>query len=276
MALFADAGVPIIVFLGPRRILLASALVALAALPALALAAPAGLAGACEEWVPVAALSPSERAVTLGGPCAGIRPGAQMTSPAGCTFNFVFADAASRLYIGTAGHCVNGVGDRVEGAGLGAFGTVVFQLNDGVGNDFALIAIDAAKYGSVTPAMCHWGGPTSGEPAAPALGDALKQYGHGIALGQLQETRPREGTLTLWRENSWRALAPITNGDSGSPLLFATGEAAGVVTHLSTEFSSGEPLTVLANASGTRFARAVALAEAGTGLDLTLLTAPLA
>lgn len=256
-------------------------LASLAALPALALASNAGSA-ACETFVPVfaeaAPLLPEAPFLLPGngGPCPGIRPGAQMTSPSGCTFNFVFTDAEARLYIGTAGHCVNGVGERVEGAGLGAFGTVVFALNEGVGNDFALIAIDADKYAQVTPAMCHWGGPTSGEPASPALGDALKQYGHGIALGQLQETRPREGALTLWRETSWRALAPITNGDSGSPIMFATGEAMGVVTHLATEFSSGEPLTAAANASGTRFARAVALAEAGTGLDLTLVTAPLA
>ncbi|MGH2830132.1 MAG: hypothetical protein ACRDJM_06585 [Actinomycetota bacterium] len=49
----------------------------------------------------------------LSGPCPGIRPGARMTWPAGCTMNFVFrGSTANDVYIGTAAHCVGYVGSR--------------------------------------------------------------------------------------------------------------------------------------------------------------------
>ena len=39
--------------------------------------------------------------------CVGqIRPGARMTSPAGCTMSWVFQDNLGRFYQTTAGHCV--------------------------------------------------------------------------------------------------------------------------------------------------------------------------
>ena len=42
----------------------------------------------------------------------GIRPGAWMLSPSGCTMNFIFT-RNGQYAIGTAGHCVDKVGDHV-------------------------------------------------------------------------------------------------------------------------------------------------------------------
>ncbi len=255
-----------------RRYLVAG-LAVLAAVPAAYAVADA--TAACETWIPVA--TPPLPLPQPSGACPGIRPGARMDAPSGCTYNFVFQDAASKLYIGTAGHCVSAAGDRVSAAGIGEFGTVRYAIAQDVGTDFALIEIDADKYAQVTPAMCHWGGPTAADDGAAPLGTGTKQYGHGVVLGQNDATRARQGELIVWESAYWRATHPVTGGDSGSPMMLADGRAAGVVTHLSFSFSYPDhPESAASTSSGTRLQRAIALAEGATGLDLTLLTAPLA
>lgn len=211
------------------------------------------------------------------GPCPGIRPGARMNEPAGCTYNFVFTDDAGKLYIGTAGHCVDGIGQRASAAGVGEFGTVAYAIATDVGTDFAIIAIDQDKYDQVTPAMCHWGGPTRADPDAVTLGTGTKHYGHGLVLGQNDATRARQGALIVWEKAYWRATNAVTGGDSGSPMLLHDGSAVGVVTHLSASFSYPDhPESAATTSSGTRLTHGLQLAEAATGIRLTLLTAPLA
>ncbi len=202
-----------------------------------------------------------------------IRPGALMTSPAGCTMNWVFRDDLGGLYIGTAGHCVGSAGRPVRLSGIGTIGTSVYALNAGLGRDFALVKIDPALHHLVDPTLCKWGGPTSVVGDHPTPGTAgqhvMLQYGHGIVYGTTSATRARafEGVMSGSTIDMRGASA---GGDSGSPIMLATGEAAGVLTH-------GFPVPVGPNVGlgltyGGRIDVAMARAEAALGIDLTLLT----
>jgi hypothetical protein len=164
----------------------------------------------------------------------GIRPGAWMLSPSGCTMNFVFGSGTD-LYIGTAGHCAN-VGDRVTLIALPGvlmeIGTTVISHNNDIGDDFALVKIDQSMIDLVNPSMTHWGGPTSN--GQPAIGDAVVHSGHGLVIGT--GGTPRAGVVTYTGPGDggdafgWDgAAAP---GDSGSAVRNVTGAAAGDLTHL--------------------------------------------
>src|ERR1700741_2363730 len=84
-----------------------------------------------------------------------IQPGAKVFfGTTQCTLNFVYKTSAGKLYIGSAGHCAKNTGMRAKDENEHEFGTVVYTINSTTTNDdFALIDIDAAKYGAVTPAV---------------------------------------------------------------------------------------------------------------------------
>lgn len=191
-----------------------------------------------------------------------IQPGAQMTAPNGCTMNFVFADQAGRLYIGTAGHCAN-VGQTVSVGGLANIGSIVWDSNAA---DFAMAEIKPALYGQVSPAVRHWGGPTG--VAAPALLDVVYHYGYGIGYGISELTRPRVGELTQSDDQEFLIESLATFGDSGSPFINDDGEAVGVVS----QFALGQGHTD----SGPTVAFIIQRAQVEKGLTLSLVTAPLA
>jgi hypothetical protein len=192
---------------------------------------------------------------------AGIRPGAWMISPAGCTMNFVFGSAAGNLpknlsaprraaarllgraasgggtYIGTAGHCTK-VGDEVTLIAapgiLMNIGRTVKSVNAGIGNDFALVKVRPQMVQYVNPSMAHVGGPTGSK--TPVFGDPVVHTGHGTVIGT--GGTPRPGVVT-WegadqgREVNgygWHGAALF--GDSGSPVRHANGLAVGNLTHL--------------------------------------------
>ncbi|WP_034271584.1 hypothetical protein [Haloechinothrix halophila] len=114
---------------------------------------------------------------------AGIRPGAWIISPAGCTANFVFGTDGD-YSIGTAGHCAE-VGDEVTiiaAPGIVmAIGTTVTSVDNGVGDDFALIDIYPEMQQHVNPSMAHFGGPTG--VGDPQFGDLVTHTGHGVVIG---------------------------------------------------------------------------------------------
>ena len=68
--------------------------------------------------------------------------------PYGCTANFVYTNG-SQYYIGTAGHCVDKVGQAVYmqvnspgvGASIANVGNVTKFVNGGVGNDYSVIPL---------------------------------------------------------------------------------------------------------------------------------------
>lgn len=166
----------------------------------------------------------------------GIRPGSWEISPYGCTMNFVFAKGSS-LGIGTAGHCVDRVGQHVilltlapggRNPVLVDVGPVVARRDNGVGDDFALV--------SINPVLKPWVNATTAVVAGPCgrytgFGpQTVWHYGHGLVIGT--GGTPRAGVALTWKTNAfgWDGLAIF--GDSGSPVRVTDLKAAGDLTHL--------------------------------------------
>lgn len=173
---------------------------------------------------------------TSGLAFTGIRPGAWIIAPAGCTTNFVFGRKGD-YSIGTAGHCAD-VGDEVTLIAapgvLMNIGKTVKSVDNGIGNDFALIDIYPRMQQYVNPSMAYFGGPTSA--GDPRFGDLVEHAGHGLVVGT--GGTPRAGIVVYRGSGETRrgdafawdgAAAP---GDSGSSVRLTTGEAAGNLTHL--------------------------------------------
>ena len=172
----------------------------------------------------------------------GIRPGSWMISPSWCTLNFVFAGVDA---IGTAGHCTK-TGDEVTIIAapgiLMNIGKTTKSVDNGIGNDFALIDVYPQMEQYVNPSMAIVAGPTGSR--GPRLGDPILHVGHGLVIGT--GGTPRAGVVTypnfpvlsdLFRQNKTDADAygwngAVAPGDSGSGARAATGEAVGNVTHL--------------------------------------------
>ncbi|MGH3646723.1 MAG: hypothetical protein ACRDTM_06065 [Micromonosporaceae bacterium] len=173
---------------------------------------------------------------TSGLAFTGIRPGAWILEPAGCTANFVFGSPGS-YHIGTAGHCAE-VGDVVTIIAapglLMTIGKTVKSVDGGIGNDFALIQIYSSMQQHVNPSMAYFGGPTGA--GSPQFGDICEHAGHGLVIGT--GGTPRAGVVVYRGPGeasgsdafAWDGAA--SPGDSGSPVRLADGKAAGDLTHL--------------------------------------------
>jgi hypothetical protein len=182
--------------------------------------------------------------------------------PYGCTANFVYSNG-SQYYIGTAGHCVDKVGQdvymQVNSPGVGAsianVGTVSKFVNGGVGNDYSVIAI--APGFTVDPKLPQ-GGPNGIYTGCGPT--AVLHYGHGygvaVAQGKLEG-----GLATNWYDDGYGWTGVGAPGDSGSAVVTASGfQAAGDFTHLIVD-TGAYPGSDLA---GTRITKILA----GTGLSL--------
>lgn len=208
-------------------------------------------------------------ALPTAGPAANapIQPGAPMSSSVGgCTMNFVFRNTHGKLFVGSAGHCVEALGDRVTASSIGPFGTVVFRANNGVGkDDFSLIRIDTDKYEHVEPTVRAWGGPTGTTTSeSTASGDQISLQGYGLVFGSNARTQARPGILVSDTATQYRAEIPAIFGDSGGPVLHAaTGRALGIVSGINAGVG---PYTLV----GTTVERALAL----IGPAYSLVTAP--
>jgi hypothetical protein len=168
----------------------------------------------------------------------GIRPGSWMITPAWCTMNFVFAGGGgggSGLAIGTAGHCGD-VGEEVvlvmAPGVLVHIGNISKSVDQGVGNDFALVDIFAELADLVNPSMAIIAGPTA--TGDPAIGDPILHVGHGAVVGT--GGTPRAGVVGYRGAgdggDAYGWVGAGTPGDSGSGVRHAAGEAVGNLTHL--------------------------------------------
>ena len=173
---------------------------------------------------------------TSGIAFTGIRPGAWMLFPAGCTMNFVFSKGGV-LGIGTAGHCTDNKGQHVilltlapgtNNPVLVDIGTVVARHDNGIGDDFALVSIDPVLYPWVSPTTAVIGGPCGAYTGSGP--ETVAHYGHGLVIGT--GGTPRAGVALTWRTTAFGWDGAAIFGDSGSPVRVTGLEAAGDLTHL--------------------------------------------
>jgi len=169
-----------------------------------------------------------------------IRPGSSLGGY--CTFNYIFyelvyptpeiPEPVPGVYIGTAGHCTDELGERAELGGLGEIGTVVYDSDvAGTAVDFSLIQLDPERVAQTNPQMRGYEGPKGVATVSMlGVGDRVDVYGYGVVVGSLEETRPRFGLLTDWTDDEYVADMPAVNGDSGAPLLHdESGFALGII-----------------------------------------------
>ena len=194
---------------------------------------------------------------------ATIHPGVQTyTEGAQCTANFVFTDGTD-TYIGQAAHCsgtgaaneTDGcpaqslpLGTKVEIDGATQPGTMVYNSwltmqargekdrNACSYNDFALIRIDPADAGRVSPAIPVLGGPTGTNTAGVRFGESVFSYGNSSLRFCISEHSPKEGVSLGTTGGGWThpvyTATPGSPGDSGSAFVDAQGRALGVLSTL--------------------------------------------
>jgi hypothetical protein len=166
----------------------------------------------------------------------GIRPGAWMVAPAGCTMNFIFQQGSSYA-IGTAGHCVSSVGEPVtlltlapgtENPVLVNVGSVLTFRDNGIGDDFGLVFVRPELNAWVDPTTAVVGGPCGQYGGSGP--ETVWHYGHGLGIGT--GGTPRAGAALSWRTDSYGWDGAAIFGDSGSPVRVTDLKAAGNLTHL--------------------------------------------
>ena len=167
----------------------------------------------------------------------GIRPGSWMISPNWCTMNFVFSKDGE-IAIGTAGHCVVDVGQRVvlltvapatNQSVLVNIGSVILRRNNGGDDDFALVSIEQALLSWVSPTIAVVGGPCGAYTARET--ETVWWYGHGTGAGTGGTPRSGVAHSSHWFESYFFWIGPTSFGDSGSAVRVDSGlRAAGVFT----------------------------------------------
>ena len=192
-----------------------------------------------------------------------IHPGVQTyTEGAQCTANFVFTDGAD-TFIGQAAHCsgtgaaneTDGclaeslpLGTKVEINGATQPGTMVYNswlTMQAVGekdadacayNDFALIKLDPADAGRVSPEIPVLGGPTGINTDGVGFGESVYSYGNSSLRLGISQLSPKEGTSLGTTGNGWThpvyTVTPGIPGDSGSAFVDSSGRALGVLSTL--------------------------------------------
>ena len=210
-----------------------------------------------------AALSTATPAVADHAGDPTIHPGVQTyTEGAQCTANFVFTDGAD-TFIGQAAHCsgtgaaneTDGclaeslpLGTKVEINGATQPGTMVYNswlTMQAVGekdvdacayNDFALIKLDPADAGRVSPEIPVLGGPTGINTEGVGFGESVYSYGNSSLRLGISQLSPKEGTSLGTTGNGWThpvyTVTPGVPGDSGSAFVDAQGRALGVLSTL--------------------------------------------
>jgi hypothetical protein len=180
------------------------------------------------------------------GACPGVRPGAVARAPQGtCTLNFVVTgrpeqpEDPTRMFIGTAGHCVladdgerswaPGTGPAVRDGAGEEIGRVVYARL-GPNADYALI--EPGRGVSVSPTVCHFGGPEGVAPASSETNVIVQHSGQAMGFGS---TVPGRSHLARRFDDTVQVRfdGPVSLGDSGSPLLRSR-RAVGIIVSIGT------------------------------------------
>src|SRR5436190_1198081 len=207
-------------------------------------------------------------ALIAAGPSAsaatnGIHPGDQTYTNGGqCTANFIFSDGAN-TYIGQAAHCsstgsntdTNGcttqslpLGTPVTILGANHPGTLAYNswiamqaagekdANTCAYNDLALVKIDPADAGLVSPNIPHWGGPVGLNTTGTTAGDSVYSYGNSII--RLGITAPQPIWCSATRRSTTRRFR-------STPTTRSTTPSAGCATS-----SASRPATTFSQRAG--------------------------
>lgn len=191
---------------------------------------------------------------------ATIHPGVMTTTKGSgqCTANFLYTDAARRVYLGQAAHC-SGTGESTQTNGCQAkslpLGTPVTIEGSGVTgklaynswllmqklgeknedacafNDLALIEIPASAVEKVNPSIPVFGGPVGLNSTGTTTGEAVYSYGNSSLRQGIATLSPKQGTSVGDAGNGWShtvyTVTPGIPGDSGSAFLDSKGRALG-------------------------------------------------
>jgi hypothetical protein len=213
--------------------------------------------------------------------CPGVRPGAALRSGTElCTFGFLFQGSDRRRYAVTAGHCAfatdpardpgttkvwrTATGPVVKDGTDKAVGRFAYATMSGQFKDFALVRLDRGVVSS--PQMCHFGGPTRLTADVHNNDVQVQHYGQGVGTGDVLPARTGDAFFGLYRPDYVYFYGAASEGDSGSPVVTADGEAVGTITDLTTPFTG--------NVGVNRLAGHIAAAQKALKIRLTLLTAP--
>lgn len=167
-----------------------------------------------------------------------IQPGAMLQTDAGqCTLNFVFDGLgrnAGKVYIGTAAHCGEAVGQEARDVDDATFGTFAFIADaDDAAFDYAFIEVLPEHVPRVDPALKgHPEIPTGfTTPEETEAGDMIQMSGYGVGFGETQPTQESRQTILQTDDADIFTLSgPSVNGDSGGPFVhIPTGKALGLV-----------------------------------------------
>ncbi len=196
-----------------------------------------------------------------------------------CTLNFVYdglGAKAGKVYIGTAGHCVN-LGQTATTLAVGAFGTVVYDGNDAdTRNDFALIEVAPAFHSAVVADVRGHPGMPNGlaTEASAAPGTIVRMSGWGTATSDTQPGREsRLGVVTSHEDGRVGLAGVVSGGDSGGPWMTHGGHALATVKGIDVEFSSGtNGVHLYAGMTGPSVEQSIAAATAA-GFPIALRTA---
>ena len=176
-------------------------------------------------------------AAPSGAAGAPLQPGAyHETSVGACTLNFVY-DGGGSTYLGTAAHCVGDVGQAVRDDAGKVFGRVALVGDqDSTARDWALIRVNAADLGRVSPVVKGYPGTPTGvtRPGETASGDGVDISGYGMGFDVTPFTREaRFGLLMNDTTERYELVGPTIYGDSGGPLVhLPSGQALGIVSRL--------------------------------------------
>lgn len=177
------------------------------------------------------AAAPAANAQTLV-----IQPGIEIATPiGGCTANFVF-DGGGKVYLGTAAHCVEKIGDDISTNNI-VWGDVAHIGNaDTSQDDYAFIEVRSAYVSSVKAAVKgHPSMPTGVTKAsATSAGDTIQFSGYGLGFGLTPPTQEqRVGIVVNDNADIYEVLGPVIFGDSGGPLAHIPSKGAyGIVSRL--------------------------------------------
>lgn len=211
------------------------------------------------------------------GHCTPLHPGDSVSFPGYfCTLNFLWVDPKGNRYFGTAGHCTFGSPlGTIAADGLGRpIGKLVYSVWNSVNSaqDLALIRLYPSI--SANGSLRHWGGPIGQFDGYTSQPVTLCFFGQADGVAIAHAHRNLIAT-SITQPKTVQATGPISFGDSGAPVISASGRAVGWVEAIAGSYApiyQADGGTEVGEEVVTRIGPAVAAAEKALHVRLRLVT----